>query len=86
MADEKKRIIELAAVQNISNDDYIAMDSEDGGTKKIKAAYFTGSGDEVHWGAIQGDIGDQTDLNNALTAITGNAVFVDADGKFYVNS
>lgn len=81
----KKRIIQLDSVNSISNDDYIAMDSEDGGTKKIKAAYFTGGGEEVYWGGIQGQLADQTDLQDALDAITNNAVFVDADGYFYVN-
>lgn len=84
--DDPKRITQLTEVQSIGADDYIAMDSEDGGTKKIKAAYFTGGGGQIFWGGIQGDITDQIDLANALNAITGNAVFVDGEGKFYVNS
>ena len=79
--DDPKRITQLTEVQSISPDDYIAMDSANGGTKKIKAVYFTGSG-EVFWGGIQGDISDQLDL----AAILDNMIHIDEEGKFYVNT
>lgn len=82
MADEKKRIIALTEAAEIGTGDYIAMDSEDGGTKKIKASKFTGGSDNVMWGGIQGDISDQTDLAEVLN----NLVFIDENGYFYVNT
>ena len=80
--DGPKRITQLTEVQSISPDDCIAMDSEDGGTKKIKAVYFTGGGGEVFWGGIQGNISDQLDL----AAILNNTIHIDEEGKFYVNT
>lgn len=79
--DDPKRITQLSEVQSISPDDYIAMDSANGGTKKIKAVYFTGGGGEVFWGGIQGDISDQLDL----AAILNNMIHIDEEGMFYVN-
>ena len=69
MADEPKRIIDLTEVSSVAAGDYLAMDSEDGGTKKVKASYFTGGSENYMWGAIQGDIEDQTDLATRLNAI-----------------
>ena len=40
--DDPKRITQLTEVQSISPDDYIAMDSANGGTKKIKAKKSSG--------------------------------------------
>lgn len=60
--DEPKRIIDLTEVSSVAAGDYIAMDSEDGGTKKIPASHFTGGSGQVMWGGIQGDISQQTDL------------------------
>ena len=82
MADEKKRIIALTETTEIGTDDYIAMDSVGGGTKKVKASHFTGGSGQVMWGGIQGDIADQTDLAEVLS----NLVFIDANGRFYVNN
>ena len=82
MADEQKRIIGLTETEEIGTGDYIAMDSEGGGTKKIKASHFTGGSDNVMWGGIQGDLSDQTDLAEVLN----NLVFIDENGYFYVNT
>lgn len=80
--DDPKRITQLTEVQAIGSDDYIAMDSANGGTKKIKAVYFTGGGGQLYWGAIQGNISDQLDL----AAILNNMIYIDEEGKFYVNT
>ena len=82
MADEKKRNLALTETTEIGKGDYIAMDSEGGGTKKIKASHFPGGRDNVMWGGIQGDLSDQTDLAEALN----NLVFIDENGYFYVNT
>ena len=82
MADEKKRIVALTETTEIGSGDYIAMDSEGGGTKKIKASHFTGGSDNVMWGGIQGDLSDQTDLAEVLS----NLVFIDENGYFYANT
>ena len=82
MADERKRIIGLTETTEIGTGDYIAMDSEGGGTKKIKASHFTGRSDNVMWGGIQGELYDQTDLAEVLN----NLVHIDENGYFYVNN
>lgn len=84
MADEneKKRIINLTETDTVTAGDYIAMDSVDGGTKKIPASHFTGGSGQVLWGGIQGDITQQADLASVL----GNLIYVNADGEFYVNT
>lgn len=66
MADEPRRIIDLTETQLVGSGDYLALDSADGGTKKVKASYFSGSSENYMWGGIQGDINDQTDLMDAL--------------------
>lgn len=82
MADERKRIINLTETDTITAEDYIAMDSVDGGTKKIPASHFTGRSDNVMWGGIQGDISQQADLALVLS----NLIYVNDDGEFYVNA
>lgn len=80
--DDPKRITQLTETQSIGSDDYIALDSATGGTKKIKAAYFTGGSGQLYWGGIQGDIEDQLDLAEILS----NLIYIDEEGKFYVNT
>lgn len=84
MADEKKRIISLTETENIGVDDYIAMDSTSGGTKKVLASKFTGGSDNVMWGGIGGSLDSQTDLKNALDDIKNNTILIDNEGKFFV--
>ena len=82
MADERKRIINLTDTDSVTTGDYIAMDSVDGGTKKIPASHFMGGPGRTMWGGIQGDIAQQADLASVLN----NLIYVNADGEFYVNS
>lgn len=73
MADEPRRIIELPETQLVGSGDYLALDSADGGTKKVKASYFSGSSENYMWGGIQGDIADQTDLYEYLEQLPEKA-------------
>ena len=79
MADEPRRIIDLTETQLVGSGDYLALDSADGGTKKVKASYFSGGSENYMWGGIQGDIADQTDLYEYLEQIPNKA---DIDGYY----
>lgn len=57
MAETKKRIIQFNATETFSNDDYLLIDGQTNGTRKILASNVGGSGGGVNYSTTEQDTG-----------------------------